>query len=334
MIPLKYMVRRVAFYLVTIYIATTVVFIIPRLIPGDPIEYFVFRMTQQGNVIPEGYKIVEEYRRKFGLDADIYTQYVNYLKQIFSGTLGPSILNFPMTVEELIGDRILWTIGLLFNAVIISWTLGNLLGALLGWKRGSKLTSAIAGACLFLSQIPYYILALVLALLFVYYIPLFPIGGAYRIGLTPSLNPQFIISVVYHSFLPALSIVLSSLGGWAVGMRAMIIGIQGEDYITFAESKGLTKNTILMKYGFRNAMLPSVTGLAMSLGGITSGALLTEWMFSYPGIGSLFIRATAQLDYNVLQGVLIVVIFTVLTANLLIDLLYPVIDPRIRYEVR
>jgi len=331
-IPLRYLIRRIVRYVLTLMIASTVVFIIPRLVPGDPIQSMVLRLMQQGQIIQGADKLVEEYRRMFGLDGPLYIQYIRYLENLFKGNMGLSIMAFPATVQELIWERLPWTIGLLINCVIISWVLGNILGAIIGWRASSRVNMALAGLCLFFSQIPYYILAMILSLIFIYYIPLFPSGGGYSLGITPGLNLAFIADVLWHSTLPALSIILVSLGGWALGMRAMIISVQGEDFMLFAEAKGLKKNVILMKYAFRNALLPQVTGLALSLGTIVSGSMLTEYIFAYPGIGSLFVTAAGALDYNVLQGVLIILIFGVLTANLIMDLLYPLIDPRIRYE--
>jgi len=331
-IPLRYIIKRVIRYLLTLIVASTVVFIIPRLVPGDPIQSMVMRLMQQGQVIQGADKLVEEYRRMFGLDGPLHVQYIHYLENLLRGNLGLSIMAFPTTVQELIWARLPWTIGLLTNCVIISWVLGNILGAILGWRASSKTSVIAAGLCLFFSQIPYYILAIILSLIFVYYIPLFPSEGGYSMGVTPGLNLTFIIDVLWHSTLPALSIILVSLGGWALGMRSLIVSVQGEDFILFAEAKGIKRNVILMKYAFRNALLPQVTGLAMSLGFVVSGSMLTEYIFSYPGIGSLFITAAGALDYNVLQGVLIIIIFCVLTANLIIDLLYPLVDPRIHYE--
>jgi len=332
MIPLKYLLKRLVAYVITIFASFTIVFLIPRFAPGDPVQAILTRLSLQGQYIPGGEKIVEAYKQMFGLEGDLFTQYVRYLSQVFRGSLGVSIAFFPTPVEALIARAIPWTIGLLSTTVIISWVLGNIFGALIGWSRSSKINMIIASICLVLSRIPYYVLALILILAFAYYIPLFPPSGAMPMGTVPSLSLDFIFSLIRHSSLPALSIILASLGGWLIGMRSLIINIQGEDYLMFAEAKGLKRNVILMKYAFRNALLPQVTGLALSLGYIVSGALLTEAIFAYPGIGGLYITALGLNDYNLIQGMTLLIIFTVLTANLLIDLLYPLIDPRIRYE--
>jgi len=292
------------------------------------------RLSLQGQQIPGGEEIVKAYKQMFGLEGDLFTQYIRYLSQVLRGSLGVSIAFFPTPVEALIARALPWTIGLLTTAVIISWALGNIFGALVGWSRNSKINIAIASVCLVLSRIPYYVLALILVLVFAYYIPLFPVSGAMRMGATPRLTLDFILDVMKHAFLPALSIILSSLGGWLIGMRSLIINLQGEDFLMFAEAKGLKKNAILMKYAFRNALLPQVTGLALSLGYTVSGSLLVEAIFGYPGVGSLYVTAIGLNDYNLIQGMTLIIIFSVLTANLLIDLLYPLIDPRIRYEKR
>ena len=292
------------------------------------------RLSLQGQQIPGGDEIVEAYKKMFGLEGDLFTQYVSYLSQVLRGSLGISIAFFPTPVEALIARALPWTIGLLTTTIILSWILGNLFGALIGWSRSSKINMAIASICLVLSRIPYYLLALVLILVFAYYIPLFPVSGAMRMGAVPKLSLDFILDVIRHAFLPSLSIILSSLGGWLISMRSLIINLQGEDFLLFAEAKGLKRNTILMKYAFRNALLPQVTGLALSLGYTVSGSLLVEAIFAYPGVGNLYVTALGLNDYNLIQGMTLIIIFSVLTANLLIDLLYPLIDPRIRYEKR
>ena len=335
MIPralIKYIAKRLIFFVITAFAAVTINFLIPRLIPGDPISTILLRMEQQGRIIPRGEELVEIYKRRFGLEGDLFTQYIRYLQRLLQGDLGFSIMAFPMTVQEIIFRALPWTIGLLSIATVLSWVLGNLLGAFLGWVRGGKAAAFITYLALGLNQVPYYFLALVLVFLFAYMIPIFPSQGAFAIGRVPSISIEFVIDVIYHSTLPALSIIIVSLGGWMITMRSMIIEVLGEDYLLLAEAKGLSKNVILMKYAFRNALLPQVTGLAMSLGFIVNGALLTETIFNYPGIGTLFIDALNSSDYNIMQGVFLITTLSVLIANLLIDLLYPLLDPRISYR--
>ncbi len=331
MIPLRYVFKRLGTYLITLVAAFTVVFLISHLAPGDPIGAIITQMSLRGQQIPDADKLIAAYREMFGLNGSLLDQYLAYLGQVFRGNLGLSLAFFPSPVSALIARALPWTIGLLTVTVILSWILGNLIGALIGWFNESKINAVIAGVSLVISRIPYYVLAVVLILFFASLIPIFPATGAMRMGAVPRLSLDFVLDVAYHATLPALSIILASLGGWVIGMRSLMINIQGEDYILFAEAKGLKRSTIMMRYAARNALLPQVTGLALSLGYIVSGALLTEAIFAYPGLGNLYITALGLNDYNLIQGMTLLIIFTVLTANLVIDLLYPLIDPRIRY---
>jgi peptide/nickel transport system permease protein len=209
--------------------------------------------------------------------------------------------------------------------------MGNILGALVGWRRDTKLDRAVLTLALGFSQIPFYVLAVILALVFGYILAWLPAYGGHSSTLYPSLTLEFILSAIEHTILPSLSIVITSLFGWVISMRAMLITVLGEDYLLFAQAKGLRKTRIFNRYAFRNALLPQVTGLAMSLGFIFGGALIVEKIFAYPGVGFVFAMALNWMDYNTINACLITTIFTVLTANLLIDLLYPLIDPRIQY---
>ncbi|RLF07663.1 MAG: ABC transporter permease, partial [Thermoprotei archaeon] len=224
MIPralIKYFVKRLIFFVITSFAAVTINFLIPRLIPGDPISTILLRMEQQGRIIPGGEDLVEIYKRRFGLEGDLFTQYIRYLQRLLQGDLGFSIMAFPMTVQEIIFRALPWTIGLLSIATVLSWVLGNLLGAFLGWVRGGKAAAFITYLALGLNQVPYYFLALVLVFLFAYMIPIFPSQGAFAIGRVPSISIEFVIDVIYHSTLPALSIIIVSLGGWMITMRSM-----------------------------------------------------------------------------------------------------------------
>ncbi|MBO3809167.1 MAG: ABC transporter permease [Candidatus Brockarchaeota archaeon] len=275
--------------------------------------------------------LIENYKRIFGLDKDLFTQYVNFLLQTIQGNFGISIFYFPRPVIEIIYTSIPWTIGLLTISTLISWTLGTLLGTIAGWKEGGKSVQILTLSALLLYLIPYYISAIFLMLLFALLIPILPGGGAYSIGIQPGISLDFIIDVIKHAILPASSIVLSSVGGWFLGMRAMMSTVKGEDYILMAEAKGLKKSKIMWSYAFRNAILPQVTGLSLSLGGIVGGAMITEALFSYPGIGWVIYSSIVNLDYPVIQGCVTLLIISVCTINLLVDLLYPILDPRIKY---
>lgn len=328
---LRYIAKRVLVYSVTMFVAFTVVFLFLRLIPGDPVSRFIRLLEDRYPMrIPATRQIIDEYKRKFGLEGDLFTQYISYLRHVLlEFDLGPSFLNFPNPSQVLIMRYLPWSIGLLGVSTIFSWLIGLIAGTLVGWKRGSKLDSILFTFALCMSQIPYYLVALLLVLIFAYMLGWFPTRWAFSPTVTPELSVEFILSIVHHAALPALSLVLVSGFGWLISTRAMTITILGEDYLLFAQAKGLRKARILNRYVLRNVLLPQATGLAMALGFIVNGFFLIEWIFSYPGIGTLLVQAIPVLDYNTIQGIILISIFTVLTANLLMDILYPLIDPRI-----
>jgi len=328
---IKWFIRRFVSFLIVSFFAVLINFMLPRLMPGGPIEALMAQLSFQGAGVPGGEELTKKYIEEFGLDKDYFTQFICYLRQLFKGDLGLSIMAYPEPVQALISRSLPWTIMLLLNTTIISWILGNIIGALVGFSKNRAVNSSLVVIGMILNRIPYYILGLILIFLFAYIYPVFPSGGGYGIGLNPGLNWNFIISALYHSTLPALSIVLVSVGGWMIGMRALVVNILGEDYITFAEAKGLKGRTILTKYIFRNALLPQITGLALSLGFIVNGALLTEQIFAYPGMGTLFVKAFAFRDFNVMQGIFLLTTIGVLGACFILDIIYPIVDPRIRY---
>lgn len=327
--PVKYWLQRLFLYVLTIYVSATLVFIIPRLIPGDPLSVY-FEQLREAGALRGAEQMVEEYRKMFGLDKDVFSQYMSFLYQIVRGEYGYSISQFPTKVSELIAAALPWSIGLLSVTTIISWVVGTLLGAIAGWVRESRASRIVASAALFLSVIPYYILAILLVFLFAYTLRWFPASGGYSAGVTPGFNLSFILNVLWHAFLPALSIVISSLTWWLLSMRSMVSTIKGEDFIVFAEAKGLPQRDIMWNYAVRNALLPQLTGLALSLSRIFAGALITEVIFGYPGLGTLLVTAIRSVDYFLLQGTIMLSIFAVATANLLVEILYPLVDPRIR----
>jgi len=311
------------------FVAIIINFFIPRLMPGNVIGVILSRFTE----VPGGEAQVELFIKQFGLDQPIQNQLFLYISNLLRGNLGSSYAYYPFPVSEIIMYALPWTIGLLGTTVILSWTFGNILGALAGWRRNSKLSSALVVVSLMLNQLPYYILGILLVFLFAYTIKIFPTSGGYSINYVgKGITPAFVMDIMYHAALPALSIMLSSMGMWIIYMRVMIVSNLGSDYLRFAKIKGLKRNVILMKYAFRNALLPQVTGLAMSLGFIMNGALLCEIIFSYPGVGMVFFQAMNSRDYNLMLGVLLFSTFAVLTANLIVDLIYPLIDPRVRAE--
>jgi peptide/nickel transport system permease protein len=244
---------------------------------------------------------------------------------------GPSIARFPTSVNGMIWNALPWTLVLVTVSTLIAFVLGNLFGALLAWPRSPKWVHALAPFMLTLSAIPFYLLALALIYLFAFKWRFFPLGGGYDIGTTPGWNLDFFQQAVKHSILPALSIILASMGFWALGMRAMMVTVQGEDYVTLAEAKGLRPRRIFYHYAFRNALLPQVTALALAMGQVVSGVVLVEVVFGYPGVGGLLFQSIRTFDYTVIYGLTFLVIVAIGIATLILDLLLPKLDPRITY---
>ena len=329
---MRYIGRKLIPYTITVFVAITANFFIPRLIPGDPITVMLNRMGGTGASTADGAEIVEAYRKQFGLDGSWLTQYKNYILNLFQGDLGPSIMSFPTTVLEILMTAIPWTIGLLVVATVISWVLGNLLGVLIGWRRESKTNSVILYLSLCLNQVPYYFIALILIFSLAYTLPIFPTTGAYSVIGTQYEGLRLVVDIIYHATLPALSIIISFIGYWIITMRSLIITTLGEDYILLAEAKGLKRSVILSKYAFRNALLPQTAALGMQLGFVLNGAILLEIIFNYPGIGALLFLAIGNVDYNLMQGILLLTVLSVLSANLILEMVYPLIDPRISHR--
>ena len=327
-----YLVRRLGLYIFTIWLSASIIFFIPRMVPGDPISAMVGRLTQQEGFVANSAQLVNAWKAQFGLNDPLPVQYVKYLGNMATFNLGYSLSSFPVTVQSMIGQAIPWTLGLLTLATLISFLLGNIIGALLAWRTTPTLLRVFLPLTLTFTSIPFYILGILLLFLFAFDLPWFPFSGGYDVNITSSLNWDFIGSVIYHGTLPAVSIVIASMGYWALGMRGMMVTVQGEDYLTLARAKGLSRVRVLLHYAVRNAILPQVTALALGLGGLVGGQVLVEYIFSYPGMGYLLYQSLLNSDYTVIQGVVFILIFTTATAVLLIDLLYPLIDPRISYE--
>ncbi|MDR2929623.1 MAG: ABC transporter permease [Propionibacteriaceae bacterium] len=325
---MKALVRKIIFYLVTIWAAVTVNFFIPRLMPGDPVQSLLARY--QGQISASA---MDSLYVMFGLDsnASLLTQYGRYWVQLFHGDLGISFKDFPTPVATIIGQSLPWTIGLVGVATIIAFVLGTLLGVILGWRRGSW-AEALIPATTFFSAVPYFWLALVFIAVFGVAYPIFPFYGSYTAGLIPGWNWDFIASVVSHAFLPAATIVISSIAGWILGMRNMMITVSSEDYVTVAQAKGLSESRVMFGYAARNAILPQVSGFALSLGFVVSGTLVMEQVFTYQGIGFQLLKAVGAKDYPLMQGIFLIITLSVLVANILADIVYALLDPRTRKD--
>ena len=328
--PWAYFVRRVALFFVVVLTAMTANFVIAHSVPGDPIGAVISQMTTRGGAVENSAEIIASYRERFGLDQPTWVQYLIYIWNTARFDLGTSIIYFPQSVASSIATALPWTIGLLFVATVIAFTMGSVIGALLAWSSAPRLVRAFAPLLMIFSSIPYYLLALILLYVFAVWPNWFPLGGGMASGTAGApLSIEKFINLAYHAVLPALSIVLAGLGFWALSMRGAMINVLGEDYLVLAEAEGLTRRRIFFAYGMRNALLPQVTNLALSLGTIASGAVLVEVAFNYPGIGFLLYDALRASDYFMIQGICFVLVLTVAVAVLILDLIYPLIDPRI-----
>jgi peptide/nickel transport system permease protein len=318
--------RKLAVYVLTAWVAITANFLLPRLMPGNPIQTMVGKL--QGRVTPAMQQAIQ-LQFGLGLHESLWSQYTSYWSQLFHGNLGQSItLSAP--VSTILGQTLPWTIGLLGASTVISFALGTLAGIGLGWRRGSWMDSVLPVSTFF-QAVPYFFLGTVLLLVFGSDLHWFPVLGSYQRGLTPGWNWQFIASVIRYAELPAITIVLSSMAGWMLGMRNMMITTMDEDFVLVARAKGLSTRKVVT-YAARNAILPSVANFSLAIGLVVSGALLVELVFNYPGVGNLLLQAVLNQDYPLLQGIFLVITLTVLAANLIADFVYVFLDPRVRQE--
>jgi len=329
----QYIASKLAAYFVILFIGVTTTFFLPRLMPSDPIEGYIAQLTNQAgqNLEPEAIaELRESLSVLYGLDGSLAEQYLEYIQRVFLGfDFGPSLTSYPRPVSEFIFLALPWTLGLLGVSIALSWLIGNFIGLLAGFYHNTRWATALEVVGVILYPIPYYILALVLILLFAYVWPIFPLSTTIRPG---PLTLDKIGTIIYNSFLPALTLVLAGFGWNILGMKALSFGAKEEGFVTFARLKGTPSRTIMFSYVFRNSILPQITALALSIGGIFNGALLTEILFSYPGLGLLKRGAAGSGDFNLLYGTITISIVSVATAALVIDLLYPLFDPRIRYR--
>ena len=326
---MKYILRRLGFYLIAAWTSITLAFFIPRLMPGDPATAMFARF--KGKLKPEA---IEGLKEAFGFtEAPLWQQYLSYLQHVLTGDLGISLSYFPSTVNSVIGTALVWTVVLAGTAVVFSFTIGTLLGVVTAWRRGGLLDSLAPPALIFLGAFPYFWLAMLALFVFGFNLGWFPLRHAYDDRLTPGLDAEFLWSVVSHAVLPAATIVLATLGGWMLSMRNTMISVLGEDYTMLAQAKGLSPTRVMFRYAARNALLPNVTGFGMALGFVISGSLLTEIVFSYPGQGYLLIQAVRTQDYPLMQGLFLMITLAVLAANWFVDLAYMWLDPRTGSEV-
>lgn len=328
-----YLVKRLGQFVLVVFIGITITFLVTHMTPIDPVEHTISTAASFGSTSPEAVAMLRRSLSElYGVEGNLWDQYLVFWQRVVVGDFGPSLSAFPTPVSTLIVRALPWTVGLLLTATLLAWFLGNLLGGLAGYYRNSLLLRFTGVVAMGVHPIPYYIVAFVLLVVFGYLWPILPIAGGSQMNLQPGFTLAFMLSVVQHSILPGLSLLLVGIGSWFMGMRALVSNIVTDDYVVYAELGGVSERRILTSYVMRNALLPQVTGLAMSLGAIFNGAIITEEVFGYPGIGSLLIDAVHAGDYSLVLGVTTVSILAVSAAVLAIDLLYPLLDPRVRFS--
>lgn len=330
-IPYKYILKKTAAFIAVLYGAITLNFILPRLMPGDPAEtaYSTIIREGGGSVNP---RYLHQLASEYGIsNAPLYVQYYHYLIDLVHGNLGISVAFFPEPVSYILYHALPWTLLLVISSIAISFFVGNRMGRYAGIHRNSAKDLTMDMFAMFMASFPAFVLAFILLDIFSLDLKLFPIGGAYSTSAKPGLNAPFIISVIYHAVLPVLTIILTSLGGWELGMRNNIIPNVNSDFISYSENLGYKKYQI-NQIAYRNAILPNLTGFAMSVGLSVSGVIIEESIFSYPGVGLYMITAINDLDYPLIQGIFLMVIIAVLVGNFIVDILYGFFDPRIRQE--
>ena len=328
-----YVAKRLGVFVLILWLAATLNFFLPRLSGMDPVRQKLLAQAQLGGYVQTGIEaMVKEYDQRFGLNKPLWRQYVAYLADVSRLDFNYSIANYPRTVNEMIAEAIPWTVGLLGMTTLLSFAIGTFLGALLAWPKAPRWMQWLMPPLWALHAIPFFLFGLLLMYALAFRFGLFPMFGGYSAGAFPGLTLEFVTDVLAHAILPALSIVCVATGGWALGMRGMMVTTQGEDYVIFAEAKGLKSLTIFLRYCVRNAILPQTTALALALGQILSGAVLVEVIFGYPGIGTVLFLAIRENDHFLIQGIVFMVIVALGLATLLLDLIYPLLDPRITYK--
>jgi peptide/nickel transport system permease protein len=340
-IPAMYIIKRLGFLFAVIWTAATINFVLPQLSPKDPVaEQVTQKIAMMGEDSAAAAEMIESLRVLYGLDKPLWQQYTQYVWNNFTFQLGRSIYQYPREVMDIIGQTIWWTVGFAGTATIMAFALGTVLGALVGWSKAPKVFEWLIPPLAMFSAVPGFVTALIL----IYYLAFkaqqwtdgkfyFPLRGGYGSStILDATSFEFWKDALWHSVLPALSMLLVTTGGWALGMRAMMVTIEGSDYISFADAKGLKGGRIFMRYALRNCLLPQATALAMQLGAIVSGATLVEAMFNYPGIGSRLNTAIGQFDYYVMYGIIYFLVVGVAVATFIVDLMYPILDPRISYQ--
>jgi peptide/nickel transport system permease protein len=329
----QYLIPRLIQYFLVIFLGITAVFFIPRLTPSDPVGRTIAQLKSMGSYLDPASvdRMVQDLTEMYGLEGSMLEQYGALWLRLFRGDFGVSFFQFPTPVSKLIATALPWTAGLLLVTTFLSWTIGNIIGGLAGYFARKRWSKALDAVAMIIRPLPYYIFAFMLLVLLAYVVRWFPVAGGTDIGRKVAFNWPFIKDVLRHSFLPALSLFI--LGGAANFqiMKLIVQNVNAEDFVQYAKLGGVREERIVSRYVIRNAMLPQITNLALALGQIFSGALITEIVFSYPGLGTLLYNAIVTGDYNLIMGITLLSIVAITTAILVLDLLYPFFDPRVRY---
>lgn len=324
---MPYLLRKFGILLFTLWVAVTLNFVLPRLVPGDPVGAMIAKY--QGRLDPQA---VDALKIAYGLDdlGSPIEQYFTYLGKLAQGDFGRSIGQFPTPVSEIIAVAAPWTIGLIGVCTLLSFLIGSALGLYSAWRRGGALADALPPIALFLNSMPYFWFALLLLYAFAYRQSLFPLSGNLDPFIGDAWTPKWWASMLRHAVLPALTIVVTAAGGWLITMRNNVMSVMAEDYLAFARAKGLSEGRILNRYVLRNALLPSFTAFGIALGFVVGGSILTETVFSYPGLGLYLYQAVVGLDYPLMQAIFLFIALAVLIANFIVDAMYALLDPRVR----
>jgi peptide/nickel transport system permease protein len=323
--------KRLFFLVLVVWAASTIVFFIPRLSSRNALRERFGELARTGGFSPADLeKILASMQQQFGLDQPLYEQYWRYLGNILRMDFGYSLYRYPTTVSELIAQSLPWTIGLLLVTTVLSFIIGNLLGAISAWPRSPRWLRGFATPFILLTGVPPVIMAILLMFFIGFRLKWLPLGGAYSTGVVPNWSWTFFFDLMQHQILPALSLIFGSVGGWVLSMRGMGITIQGEDYVNFAEHKGLTGGRIFRDYYLRNALLPQVTGLALALGTVITSAIIVEGLFGLPGIGSMLNLAIRSNDFPTIYGIVLFITIAVAVLMTVLEFVYPLLDPRIR----
>ncbi|ABV94743.1 ABC transporter related [Dinoroseobacter shibae DFL 12 = DSM 16493] len=329
-IPRSYLINRTITFVLTVFIAATLIWLIPRFSPVDPAEIMLSRMAAGGGAVADSEAILAQLRADFGLNDPLIVQYLKYMGNLLTFNLGISTASFPTPVSVLIAQALPWTLGLMILSVVITFVIGNALGAFMVWERTPKIWKVVIPTFMIFTSIPPILSGLLLMYIFSITLRWLPLTGSYGLTVEPGWDWAFISSVIEHGTLPALSIIVVTFGFWTLGMRGLMISVQGEDYVNLAKAKGLKPRYVLYKYMVRNAILPQITAFALKIGLLVSGQILVERIFGYNGMGKLLYDAILDQDFAVIQGVSYIIILMTALSVFLVDLIYPLIDPRIR----